>query len=117
MFKDKDSKLAYDRQHSKNVYAVYKADRSKAITLLGGCCKLCDGTAELHLHHLKYVDGSNYPRTSNGWSRIRRVREALAHPEHFCLLCPRCHHILELLKGVDFVRLSTLISSPPIRGL
>ncbi len=84
---------SYDRQHSKDNYTKYKQERALVLIQLGGRCVGCDCQDEkrLQLHHKYYDANSDYPRTSNGWSRIKRVREASKEPDKFHLLCGRCH--------------------------
>jgi len=86
-----ERKKKYDRKHGQTKYQKYKEERKEVLESMGNCCEICGHTGVLHLHHKWYDEKSDYPRTSNGWSRIRRVREAKAEPEKFALLCNRCH--------------------------
>ena len=95
-------KLRYDREHSKKQYHNYKIERTLLIEEFGGCCEICSDTDQLHFHHKYYDEHSNYPRTTNGWSRIKRIREAKQFPEKFALLCNSCHSTVHrVLKNFD----------------
>jgi hypothetical protein len=109
-------KKEYDRKNQKRIYAKYKEDRQKIVSLLGNKCCVCDKDRKyLHLHHIKYDEHSNYPRTSNGWSRIRRVKEALLYPEKFRLVCPTCHHIIHKIENFPKEQLLKLYELIPER--
>jgi predicted HNH restriction endonuclease len=87
-----ERKIKYDREYDKRKYEKYKQERKEVLESMGNCCEVCGlFGGQLHLHHKYYDEKSDYPRTSNGWSRIRRVREAKAEPEKFALLCNKCH--------------------------
>jgi hypothetical protein len=82
----------YDRKHQQEIYEQYKQDRLQLLETLGNCCAICrSDTNHLHLHHKYYDNDSNYPRTGNGWSRVKRVKEAMKNPDKFLLLCAKCH--------------------------
>ncbi len=89
---------AYDRRR----YADFQVRRAAVMTLLGGKCYLCDKLAEagFHLHHVVYDPvESNYPRHARSlYVRFKRVKEAEAHPERFCLLCDKDHKLVEMVK-------------------
>jgi hypothetical protein len=95
---------AYDRQRSRQMYEQYQEQRMKALELHGGKCCCCKNSTakQLHLHHKYYDENSDYPRTSSGWSRIRRVKEAIEFPEKFALLCGSCHQTIEIAKRFIF---------------
>lgn len=109
-----DRKKEYDRKRAKKKYQEYKAERSEVLELLGGCCALCSRETNLQLHHNYYDEKSDYPRTGNGWSRIRRVREAQIDPEKFTVLCGGCHKHLHWAEE-HIEKLIPLLSlhSPP----
>lgn len=92
----------YDRKHSKEIYAQYKSERITVLKLFSSKCYCCGSIEQdkLCLHHKYYDDESNYPRTSNGWSRIRRIREAKANPDKFTLLCGACHRLIHSLLSM-----------------
>ena len=94
-------KKEYDRSRSKKMYDKYKDDRKRALDLKGFKCQCCPQTSanKLQFHHLYYDEKSNYPRTSNGWSRIKRVAEVLDDPNKFCLLCSKCHYSIHIVKS------------------
>ena len=107
-------KPEYDRKNQKRIYQNYMAERAKILEILGDRCACCYRTdCQLHLHHKIYDEHSSYPRTSNGWSRIKRVKEALKSPTKFILVCPRCHIVfnnIDKMGGIQ--RLLTLLSPP-----
>lgn len=105
-----EKRKAWDRENAKKKYEQYKEQRKIALDLLGNKCILCEKTENLHLHHIEYHEDSNYPRNGNGWSRTRRVKEALENPERFKLLCSGCHQSITVISrminnkgGIDCV--------------
>lgn len=74
--------------------SAYKNLRQKVIENLGGKCQDCGTTEKLQLHHRYYAKDSIRPKVHNeaGNQTVRRVKEAIAHPERFSLLCLSCHN-------------------------
>lgn len=95
-----EKRKAWDRENSKKKYTKYKELRKEALDKLGGKCILCEKNNDLHLHHIEYHADSDYPRTGSGWSRIRRVTEALENPERFKLLCSGCHQSITTISRI-----------------
>ena len=96
------SRKKHDALRVKMQYAEFKNRRVSVMELLGGKCHLCGTAAEkgFHLHHVRYDPiESEYPRhCKNMWAREKRLSEAENHPERFALLCPKCHHNVEMIK-------------------
>ncbi len=63
--------------------------RKQALENLGGKCVKCGSKEKLHLHHIKYAKDS--VRWNDKSDDVKRVKEALEHPERFELLCAFCH--------------------------
>ena len=63
--------------------------RKQALQNLGGKCVKCGSKDKLHLHHIKYAKDS--VRWNDKSDDVKRVKEALEHPERFELLCVTCH--------------------------
>lgn len=87
------NKIEYNRARRKEEYDEFKQQRTKAMELLGGKCVNCNKIAQkgFHFHHIEYIE--DYPTHSKSMSvRWKRLKEALAHPERFALLCPHCHN-------------------------
>lgn len=103
-------KKAYDREYQRQravrVYADFHKRRLELFKVFGNECYLCGRPAikGFHLHHTEYHPvESNYKRDSRSMStRIKRLKEAEAHPERFALLCPHDHRLVEFCKGMGF---------------
>lgn len=114
-------KRAYDRKRQAEGYIAYKERRAEYEHQRGDKCESCsrkrDGSkgTELHLHHIYYHPiESDYPRKGHGHSRVKRLEEAIAHPERFVLLCMCCHgtvHKLQFLiaRGISIEKLISYI--------
>lgn len=100
-------KKQYDALNQRKVYDRFKENRTKVYESLGGKCQVCGKVPRaFHLHHVIYHPiESNYPTHSKAMNiRIKRVNEALAHPERFALLCGRCHQLVTLVSTVGITK-------------
>jgi len=80
--------------------------------ILGDRCAICGYKGRLELHHIYYAEDS--VKGSKG-HRLRRVIEALEHPERFVLLCKACHSAVTLVENhglqiLDKIREIVLLS-------
>lgn len=75
----------------------YIALRKIATDKLGGVCKNCNTKNGLQLHHQYYAKDSIRQKVHNecGNQTVKRVKEAILHPERFALLCLSCHNSKE----------------------
>ena len=100
--KSKFDKKAYDAEHQRKLYAVYKEQRQALEEQFGNVCYLCNQSKRkcFHLHHRVYhPTESDYPRNSRSMHvRRKRLKEAQDHPERFSLLCPTCHKLITILE-------------------
>jgi len=73
---------------------TYTNMRNEAYQQLGEICQGCGTDKNLQLHHRYYAKDSIRPKVHNesGNQTVKRVREAIQHPERFQLLCLSCHN-------------------------
>jgi len=95
------------RASTKRSYYKNKAKRKKdydklryqALVALGRCCFVCQVRQSLHFHHLEYFpDSVRHMKPHRINDGEERLKEAIAHPERFVLLCIEHHMKLEALK-------------------
>jgi len=116
-----DKRREYDRLRQRRLYQEFRDLKDHVcLDIMGGECYLCgrtDNANEYHLHHVEYhPTESAYPKNAKSqWARVKRAREAEAHPERFRLLCPKCHWDLEKVirivgtKDWDMTRFKEII--------
>jgi len=74
-------------KHKRPKSKAYRRLRLLAELTLGGCCRRCGSTKDLHFHHVEY----SYDSVHGYASGTARALEVLRHPERFDLLCGPCH--------------------------
>lgn len=64
----------------------------------GKSCHICGFKGRLELAHLAYFEDSVGPKDKRGGSGIKRMIEALEHPERIVRLCAICHDIFDYAR-------------------
>ena len=73
----------------KNGRLIYKKYREEIIKMLGGKCKICGSTKNLHIHHkIKTLRGA-------GRGRFERLYDWKRNKDKIELLCRDCHFKVE----------------------
>lgn len=71
--------------------------RNQAYYQIGyNVCVLCGTKKNLNLHHKEiHKDSCIGKEKESGAYTIRRIKEAIEHPERFAILCLPCHNSIE----------------------
>lgn len=98
------------------IKASYLKLRQSAIDLLGGKCQGCGTLDGLQLHHRYYAKDSVRPKVHRecGNQTVKRIREAISHPERFSLLCLPCHNSKDIRRK-PIVCISSLFEKAGVR--